>query len=131
MGLAAPRHVSGSLVGSTSDGLDSDLGFVVFVRTARASSISATRRATPRCGPSRRSANRSPSTASRKSPRALPPDGPICHRSRNSGRGEILRAGSSSVAAIGGEVARELIEHASIQTISERIEADMRGKRGR
>ena len=80
----------GSLVGSTSDGLDSDLGFVVFVRTARASSISATRRATPRCGPSRRSANRSPSTASRKSPRALPPDGPICHRSRNSGRGEIL-----------------------------------------
>ena len=98
---------------------------------ARASSISATRRATPRCGPSRRSANRSPSTASRKSPRALPPDGPICHRSRNSGRGEILRAGSSSVAAIGGEVARELIEHASIQTISERIEADMRGKRGR
>ena len=32
MGLAAPRHVSGSLVGSTSDGLDSDLGFVAFVK---------------------------------------------------------------------------------------------------
>ena len=32
MGLAAPRHVSGGLVGGTSDGLDSDLDFVVFVK---------------------------------------------------------------------------------------------------
>ena len=121
----------GSPVGSTSDGLDSDLGFVVFVKVGSGQLYLCNATGAAALWAFEAVSERSPSTASRKSPRALPPDGPICHRSRNSGRGEILRAGSSSVAAIGGEVAHELIEHASIQTISERIEADMRGKRGR